>query len=98
MEAEYSNPVMTNSNKVPREKVKHTLHLLVVCVALLVVAIEKSCRLYISYIVCDVFISKVKIYIVPFGIIMLTLIIHFVATEKVNICWCFYFSRTRKLY
>ena len=40
--AEYSNPVMTSSNRVPQEKVKHVhmQHLLVVCVALLVVAIN----------------------------------------------------------
>ena len=41
MVAEYSNPLMTNSNRVPREKAKHMQHLLVVHVALLVVAIDK---------------------------------------------------------
>ena len=39
--AEYSNPLMTNSSRVPREKVKYTQHLLVVHETLLVVAIDK---------------------------------------------------------
>ena len=64
--AEYSSPLMTSSNRVPREKVKHTQHLLVAHVAFLVVAIDKvqkaADNVNATYSLCDVFISKVNGY------------------------------------